>query len=84
MTTLLVAFNYLLATAMWFVLGRMFMGLFIRNPRNPVWQLFLLLTDPVYRVTRWLTRDRVPEKWLGVTTILWLVVGRVLTWLTMS
>ncbi|MHB8764159.1 MAG: hypothetical protein ACYDA8_07475 [Deferrisomatales bacterium] len=78
MTLLLHALNYLLATAMWFVLGRLFLSMFIRNVKNPIWQLFLLLTDPVYRLTARMTGNRVPEQWLGPVSILWLVLGRVL------
>jgi hypothetical protein len=77
-TFLLHALNYLLATAMWFVLGRLVLSMFIRNPKNQIWQLFLILTDPVYRATRWLTRGRVAERWLGPLSILWLLLARLL------
>ena len=44
--------NYLLATAMWFILGHLCLRLFIRNQQNPVWQLFLIVTEPLSRVSR--------------------------------
>jgi hypothetical protein len=68
--------NYLLATAMWFILGRLVLALFIRNPSNPVWQFFLLVTEPVYRVSRALTRYRLPEQWCWLVSLLWLLVAR--------
>lgn len=70
--------NFLLATAMWFVIGRMFMGLFIKNQKNPVWQFFLLITEPVYKVSRFLTANRVSDKWLGLISIIWLITARIL------
>lgn len=69
--------NYLLATAMWFVLGRLCLRLFIRNERNAVWQLFLLVTEPVYAVSRRLTGHRLPERWLWLVSLVWLVLARV-------
>jgi hypothetical protein len=70
--------NYLLATAMWFILGRLFLRLFIRNPQNPVWQLFLIVTEPVYRVSRALTWYRLPEQWCWLVSLLWLLAARTL------
>jgi hypothetical protein len=78
MDAVLEAVNYLLATAMWFILGRLFLRLFIRNPRNPVWQLFLIVTEPVYRVSRALTLYRLPEQWCWLVSLLWLLAARVL------
>ena len=68
--------NYLLATAMWFILGRLFLRLFIRNPGNPIWQLFLLVTEPVYRVSRALTLHRLPEQWCWLVSLVWLLAAR--------
>ncbi len=68
--------NFLLATAMWLILGRLFLSLFIRNPRNVVWQVFLVATDPVYRVSRVLTADRIPERWLSLVSLGWLLAAR--------
>jgi hypothetical protein len=69
--------NYLLATAQWLIVGRLVMGLFVRNPANPVWQVFLIATEPPYRVSRLLTGGRVPERWLWLVSILWLMVARI-------
>jgi hypothetical protein len=69
--------NFLLATAMWLIVGRLVLGLFIRNPANPVWQMFLIATEPPYRVSRALTRGRVPERWIWLVSLVWLFVARV-------
>ena len=47
--------NFLLATAQWLIVGRMVMRLFVRNPANAVWQMFLISTEPAYRMSRALT-----------------------------
>jgi hypothetical protein len=70
--------NFLLATAQWLIVGRLVMRLFVRNPANAVWQVFLVSTEPVYRVSRLLTGGRVPERWLWLVSLLWLLVGRLI------
>ena len=69
--------NFLLATAMWLILGRLVLRLFIRNPKNAVWQVFLISTEPPYRVSRFLTGGRVPERWLWLVSLVWLLVARI-------
>jgi hypothetical protein len=68
--------NYLLATAQWLILGRLVMGLFVRNSRNAVWQVFLIATEPPYRVSRLLTGGRLPERWVWLVSLAWLMVAR--------
>jgi len=68
--------NYLLATAMWFILGRLFLRLCIRNSSNPIWQLFLIVTEPVYRISRVLTLQRLPEQWCWLVSLVWLFIAR--------
>ena len=70
--------NYLLATAQWLIAGRLVMSLFVRNPANAVWQVFLIATDPPYRVSRALTGGRAPERWLWLVSLVWLMVARVI------
>jgi hypothetical protein len=70
--------NFLLATAQWLIVGRLVMRLFVRNPANAVWQVFLVSTEPAYRVSRVLTGGRVPERWLWLVSLLWLLAGRIL------
>lgn len=73
---LLYVANFLLATAQWLIVGRMVMRPFVRNPANAVWQVFLISTEPAYRVSRLLTLGRVPERWLWLVSLLWLFVAR--------
>ncbi len=68
--------NFLLATAQWLIAGRLVLGLFIRNPQNPVWQVFLISTEPPYRVSRFLTGGRVAERWLWLVSLAWLLAAR--------
>ncbi len=68
--------NFLLATAQWLIVGRMVMRLFVRNPANAVWQVFLISTEPAYRVSRALTLGRMPERWLWLVSLLWLFAAR--------
>ncbi|HXH82209.1 MAG TPA: hypothetical protein VNN07_04685 [Candidatus Tectomicrobia bacterium] len=76
MNVLLNTVNFLLATAMWLILGRLVMRLFVRNERNAVWQMFLIATEPVYGVSRALTAGRVPEGWLWLVSLAWLLAAR--------
>jgi hypothetical protein len=70
--------NIVLATAMWFILGRLVLGLFIRNPANAIWQVFLIVTEPPYRVSRALTAGRVPERWIWLVSLVWLFAARII------
>lgn len=68
--------NYLLATAQWLIVGRFVLGLFIRNPANAVWQVFVISTEPPHRVSRALTGGRVRESWIPLVSLVWLFVAR--------
>jgi hypothetical protein len=68
--------NFVLATAQWLIVGRMVMRLFVRNPANAVWQVFLIATEPAYRVSRALTLGRAPERWLWLISLIWLFAAR--------
>ena len=70
--------NFLLATAMWFILGRLVLRLCIRNRHNPIWQLFLIVTEPVYHVSRALTLHRLSARWDWLVSLLWLLIARLL------
>ena len=69
--------NILLATAMWLILGRLVLRLFIRNEANPIWQMFLIATEPPYRVSRLITGGRVPERWIWLVSLVWLFAARI-------
>jgi hypothetical protein len=38
--------------------------------------MFLISTEPPYRVSRALTGGRVPESWLWLVSLLWLMAAR--------
>ncbi|HEY7517166.1 MAG TPA: hypothetical protein VIE36_02660 [Methylomirabilota bacterium] len=78
MNTALNTLNFLLATAQWLIVGRLVMRAFVRNESNAVWQVFLISTDPVYRLTRTLTMGRVPERWVWLVSLIWLFLARIL------
>jgi hypothetical protein len=70
--------NFLLSTAMWFIVGRLVLRVFIRNEQNPVWQMFLIITEPPYRVSRAITAGRVSERWVWLVSLAWLLAVRIL------
>lgn len=70
--------NFLLSTAMWFILGRLVLRIFIRNEQNPIWQMFLIITEPPYRVSRVITAGRVSERWVWLVSLAWLLAARIL------
>jgi hypothetical protein len=69
--------NFLLSTAMWLILGRLVLRLFIRDQHNAVWQMFVIATDPPYRLSRALTAHRVPDRWLWLVSLVWLLAARI-------
>ena len=77
MNTTFNAINFLLATAQWLIVGRLVMRLFVRNESNAVWQVFLISTEPVYRLTRTLTLGKLPERWVWLVSLIWLFVARI-------
>jgi hypothetical protein len=75
--TALNTLNFLFATAQWLIVGRLVMRLFVRRETNAVWQVFLISTEPAYRVSRALTGRRVPERWLWLVSLVWLFAARI-------
>jgi hypothetical protein len=75
--TALNAVNFLLATAQWLIVGRLVMRVFVRNEANAVWQVFLISTEPVYRLTRTLAVGKLPERWVWLAALVWLFVARI-------
>jgi hypothetical protein len=72
------AANYLLSMAMWLIVGRLVLRVFIRDERNAVWQMFLIATEPPYRVSRVLTGRRISERWTWLVSLAWLLALRIL------
>lgn len=78
MNTALNAVNFLLATAQWLIVGRLVMRVFVRNESNAVWQVFLISTEPVYRLTRTLAVGKLPERWVWLASLVWLLIARII------
>ncbi len=78
MNTLVSVVNFLLSTAMWFIAGRLVLSLFIRNEQNPIWQMFLIITEPPYRVSRLISAGRISERWIWLVSLVWLLAARIL------
>ena len=78
MNVLVSIVNFLLSTAMWFIAGRLVLSLFIRNEQNPIWQMFLIITEPPYRVSRVISAGRVSERWIWLVSLAWLLAARIL------
>ncbi len=50
--TLKLFINYTLSFIMWLVIGRAILSFFTKDPKNPIYGLFLKSTEPIYRVAR--------------------------------
>jgi hypothetical protein len=74
---LLRAVVFLVDTATWLILARVLVQPLIRNPKGAFWQVFLIATEPVFRVSRLLFAGRVPERWIWLFSLAWLMVVRI-------
>lgn len=63
--------------SMWLVVCRLVVALVMRSESSPFWQVLLFVTGPVFVVSRALTAGRVPERWLGLVSFIWLGLLRV-------
>lgn len=69
---------FLVDTATWLILARALVQPLIRNPKGAFWQVFLIATEPVFRVSRLLSARRVPERWIWLVSLAWLTVVRII------
>lgn len=74
---LLRAMVFLVDTATWLILARALVQPLIRNPKGAFWQVFLIATEPVFRVTRLISAGQVPERWIWLVSLAWLTVVRI-------
>lgn len=74
---LLRAVVFLVDTATWLILARALVQPLIRNPKGAFWQVFLIATEPVFRVGRLLSAGRVPERWIWLVSLAWLMAVRI-------
>ncbi len=50
--TLKIFLNYTLSFVMWLVIGRAILSFFTKDPKNPIYGLFVRVTEPIYKVGR--------------------------------
>lgn len=50
--TLKIFLNYTLSFIMWLVIGRAILSFFTKDPKNPIYGLFLRVTEPIYKIAR--------------------------------
>lgn len=69
--------NYVFAALMYTLLGRFILMFFYRpDSTNYIWRCFVILTEPVLRVTNWLTPALVPFRLRFLAAFLWLTILR--------
>jgi uncharacterized protein YggT (Ycf19 family) len=69
--------NLILATLMYTALGRFALSFFFDpESRNYIWRFFLLITDPVIKLVRFLTPRAVPANFVLLFTVVWLFAAR--------
>ncbi len=50
--TLKLFLNYTLSFLMWLVIGRAILSIFIKDPKNPIFGIFFMATEPIYKLVR--------------------------------
>lgn len=74
--------NFLLAAAMYTVLGRYILALlFKQDSQQVIWRVFAQVTDPVIGIVRALTPRIVPDGVVMIFTIFWLLILRMVLFL---
>jgi uncharacterized protein YggT (Ycf19 family) len=77
--------NFVLAAAMYTVLGRLLLSLFVNeNWGNYIWRAFVRLTDPFVKVVRVITPASVPALLVLIFTFLWLMLARALLYVLLA
>ncbi len=71
--------NFILAAAMYTVMGRYLLSLVFKpDSEMVIWKVFTQLTDPILRFVRGLTPAVVPNGLVMVFTIFWIILLRIL------
>jgi YggT family protein len=74
--------NLVLAALMYTLLGRVILGfIFDENSPNFIWRFFVLITDPVVRLVRFVTPLSVPHVVVLLFSVVWLFMTRVMIFL---
>ena len=70
--------NYLLAVAMYTLLGRLVLGLFVPEQwDNYIWRAFRWITDPVLAAVRAISPALIAGSWLILAATVWVMIARV-------
>lgn len=77
MVTALVIVKALIELALMFILGRAALGLLIgrRRTQNVFWQILDIAARPALWLTRAISLKWVPQRYLTVTTLAWLLLA---------
>jgi uncharacterized protein YggT (Ycf19 family) len=71
--------NFVLAAAMYTLIGRYLLSLIIKaDSQMVIWRVFAQLTDPILRFVRSLTPSMVPNGLVMVFSIFWIVLLRIM------
>jgi uncharacterized protein YggT (Ycf19 family) len=71
--------NFILAAAMYTVMGRYLLSLVFKpDSEMVVWKVFTQITDPILRFVRSLTPAVVPDGLVMVFTIFWIILVRIM------
>lgn len=74
--------NFLLAAAMYTVLGRYILALLFKpDSQTVIWRVFVQVTNPVIGAVRAVTPLIVPDGLVMIFTLVWLVILRMLWFL---
>jgi len=71
--TLKLFLNYTLSFIMWLVIGRAILSFFTKDPKNPIYGLFVKATEPLYRLVR-----KILPKGTTIFIIIFIVILRLL------
>ncbi|GLI52564.1 MULTISPECIES: YggT family protein [Thermodesulfovibrio] len=71
--TLKLFLNYTLSFIMWLVIGRAILSFFTKDPKNPIYGLFMRTTEPLYTLAR-----RIFPKGTTIFIIIFIVILRLL------
>jgi uncharacterized protein YggT (Ycf19 family) len=69
--------NYILAAVMYSLIGRFLLSFFFpAGSTNPIFRVFVWITEPAVRVTRFLTPAIVPPMGILIFAVLWTMLLR--------
>ena len=69
--------NFLLAALMYTLLGRLILGLFVREDwDNYIWRFFKTVTDPFVKLVRYVTPEMIGHPVVLLFGVLWLLTVR--------